>query len=290
MIGNLLQLLKDIEDGKGLAADEEGFRPAIPAIPKFLKEYKTKDELLPQFTGTIQNQNIEPIKNIYLSLGGSWIDFKDSGNTIVINDHLTGNNASALWNKAVEQYINSVYPKEGDLYIISAKRNPAWPFFSLYIDTIDYNVWLRQKEKLAQLQSEYSRLPNQLDNPKEEKDKNGKPIPPYCNKYIPFNFGDIFGVDISTWSPIFATISKCFSVMVPVYSPYQPKSQAQILNQKTKQWEPEYERVDIAILDGYMYIPLRNVQTKYIGPLPRKNAILIPGVGPEYRNTLCRIF
>lgn len=80
------------------------------------------------------------------------------------------------------------------------RLNPNWPYQSLYIDTLDYNVWKKYKEEFEALYMEYSKLPDYIEEPttnadEEPTDDYGKVLEPLCDKYFPLDYASVFGLE-----------------------------------------------------------------------------------------------
>lgn len=287
---NLLQLKQDLENGKGLPGDETLGRPAIPAGQcKYIKEYKSKKDLIEIYSDIVDINEAEIIKNYYLKLGGDWIiqpvpTPNESDKTIYIPDHIDKDNEELmnLWERAIIQYLNSIYiySAASDTYLIKQTLNPDWPFLSLYIDTINYNFWLNGLTKLGKLKAEYSKAPGKMvETQIDRTDRTGKIYPPYCDVYIPFNYMEIFGIPVPP-IPLLDNILKLFEIKIPIFDPLNPgqfkygwvEQDSGILT-----YEQLYKTEHITIMEGIMYIPLGITLTlEYNGPFPlSKDSILI---------------
>ena len=127
------------------------------------------------------------------------------------------------------------------------KKNPNWPYQSLYIDTIDYNYWINKKNELNELSKQWE-IYDEKTKPSEAvkpTDKNGKDYTPSCDKYFWFPL-DLFGITIPNFFAPSIKVGVTDKDGKPEYEE-DPKSKKKI--QKT---EERY----IALKDGYAYIPI----------------------------------
>ena len=165
-------------------------------------------------------------------------------------------------------------------------------YHSIWIDTIDYDNFGNLRWNLEKVKNAYSTLSQDVSQPKQQATKkvtkDGKLIQrkPHCSWFIPLDYFKLFGVK-NILTPIFSAIR----YEVPPISGYQTdENENRIItgyNEKTKL--PQYKTLsaNIAIQNGYAYIPMGvQINTQYTGIPITPDCILIPGVGFQYGSLL----
>lgn len=169
-----------------------------------------------------------------------------------------------------------------------------WPYKNLYIDTVDYNEWLDLKDQLQILYDKYLMLQDEIPLPDEEqptiKQTFGSganvqviqqpPPDPWCDKYFPKNYAQLFGVPdiLPSLLKIDELIFDNQKKPVMIDDPTGAKDE----NGKIKQVQKTIKH-PVSIQNGYAYVDIGKQVTLCYTILPLlPNSILIPGVGKDY--------
>jgi hypothetical protein len=195
-------------------------------IPKWLKTYMDgtfeetmiaeidSDEELYNYLDNETAFKNKQLKAEYIAKNGIWITNSKDGNPIP-NDQ----KYKKLWEETQRKFYNNRQKQLIDEYLkknnieydnkkqeyFTKKLNPDWPYKALYIDTINYNYWERLQEQLENLRSYYESLPDETpkSNKENPKQKDGKKYDPWCDKFYPLDYSDVFGIPISLPPPLF---------------------------------------------------------------------------------------
>lgn len=201
--------------------------------PKYFKKWisyeDAYDEAYAQITADEYNG---AIKSSYISKGGIWITNATSNQESARDEdepidsegpesstpsaeesatsHIPPEDKyKVLWEKCIDEYIPTKIQQLGWEYDPSKKDisllggvctekslNPDWPYKALYIDTLNYNPWMKYLEELKVLYTKYSQLPDQMpptDNT-DPKKEDGEEYDPVCDKYYPIDYQRMLGL------------------------------------------------------------------------------------------------
>lgn len=197
--------------------------------------------------------------------------------------------------------------KEDIIYLVKRELNPNWPFSSLYIDTIDYNQWEKELEKLKILRHKYAQLPDAVppSDIKEPKKEDGEEYEPVCDKYFPLNYAKVLGIGDLITIPFMNVVELCtYENGEPILEPVADiedwdgtaVEEGEIVTDDETGEEIEYppiyfnqkkEKRNVAIKDGYAYVCTGvTITVEYTGIPIGKKPLLIPGVGFDYGTAL----
>ena len=108
-----------------------------------------------------------------------------------VNDKYKTKWTDYLWNPNAYKDNTANIPDFSDLKVCTSKKlNPDWPYTALYIDTINYNYWQKQKDELKVLYTQFSMLTDQVQ-PSDDTDpkrENGEEYDPVCDRYYPLDY------------------------------------------------------------------------------------------------------
>lgn len=254
-------------------------------------------------------------------------DFVNSDNQIVITDVVQPRTviisydfkclSSNYFKPALDQYMQQIKKEQGVQKVFKTDPDTGilikplvqagqiypsgWPFKNLYIDTIDKNEWVQKIKELEELKNAYEILPESIPVPNSEQPViqqtygqgeqvivvQQPPPDPYCDKYFPKNYAELFGVP--NILPSLLTIQELlydqqgFPIMEGEW----------VFNGEYEEYQERQltEKHPVSIENGFAYVDIGveiNLCYTVVPLLP--GSILIPGVGQEYGSIVAGYF